>query len=726
MSYDKKKLIKNKNLYYKNPNNKIFLKKFKFKTDHFEQQFQAMSHDRFTSPTNYNVYNSLNHNSQRLFQQPLYPKFFQEQAQINTNFPRDNSNNKKRHQIFEKEPSKEKSIEFGIFEASMTNNNLLKDALAKEIKENIDSVKEDLLESFRKVLDNFRNESIELNQKIENIQEKEHSSDGNLENFDNNLQNIRVKLQDITNIANKIPTKADKSLKPQNKVKENAIIEAIQNKVEDFNSMHKNTKKTLFEQKENIQKYLSEEIQNKNLEKITESRLTIEKTSKVLKDMNKGWEQKTHMIKDQLDRKFKISERKIKFDIENLETNMTFEHESEIFNELDSKMQAKFGELRLQVDEMSNNLIKKLSCQEVERFFSEIQAENLIEPFIREFKELGMNLEEQKRRFVDFKDDLIKLLEVSRQKLVEVMRKKEGVVERRCNGLEKTYNKIADYQVQIDKIGPLIEGLSAFCSKFHDFEGKMFSIDRKIPELKEEIQERAIKIENFMTVIEEMKDTQEHFSSKLDLIWQHFSNLQDRVQNSQEDFFKEIESFHQKPESNKIKTPIKTKENFSKSPFEKRFEDQNILKSPLQKTVIDYQNIKVNEYFSPESFRNNRDMKITSSPVVSLNLNAFSLGKSPLGAEMRALVNQNKTPTLGGDNDNFNNTRWSSFGKVRGISLNYERLSEIGFKNCEETGFQINDEGMVLGVDGKIILDSEGKPIKLLPEYMDFLSHNKY
>jgi len=666
------------------------------------------------------IYSSLNQNIQSFYQQPLYPKFFQE---LPIKKDKDSSFQKRRPLIFDKDfCQREKSVlDFGPFEGSM-NTGLLKEALTKEIKENIDCVKEDLLESFRRVLDNFREESQDLNQEIESIQKKNLDSDEILDNFDIKIHDMRGKLQDITN---KMPQKIEKNPEILDSKK---IPEEIVNKMEkDFIFMQKNIKKSLFEQKENIHNYLTFEVPNKHSEKINDSKQIIEKTSKIMKDMNKGWDQKTLMIKEQLDRKFKVSEKNAKNELEIMEKSLNFENETQVFDELDQKMHNKFKDLRLLVDEMNENLNKKLNCNEIERFCSEMRLDEMFNPFLRDFKDLGFKIQEQKRKFHDFKQDLMDLLEESKQKLKEVLKKKGEILEKKEVNIEKTYSKLQEYQSQIDKFEPLLEGLSGFCQKLLDFELKLGFNEKKIPELKDEIKAKAENMENFLIILDEMKETQDHFSNKLDLIWQKFSNLQEKVQTSSDEFFKEIETFHKPPEilSNKLKTPIKAKFNISKSPLEQ----QNVLKSPLQKP-LDFNNIKVEEYLSPESFRKNenfnKDLKITSSPVMNLNINAFSLGKSPLGAETRALVNQNKIPGHIGDLDNLNlNGRFSSFGgKGKGISMNFERLSDMGFKNCEETGFQINEEGMVMGVDGNVILDSEGNAIRLLPEYMDFLSHN--
>ena len=406
---------------------------------------------------------------------------------------------------------------------------------------------------------------------------------------------------------------------------------------------------------------------------------------------------------------------------------MNFDNEKQVFEELDSRMQAKFKELRVSVDEMTYNIGQKLNCQEVERYCSEMNMDDVFQPFIQEFKELGQKLNEQKRRFIDFKEDLARLIEASEQKLMEIMKKKEELLDKKCGNIEKTYSKLSDYQTQLDKFEPLLEGLSSFCSKFQDFEKNFpgFS-DSKISDMKEEIKGKSENYEKFVSVLDEMKETQEHFTSKLDLIWQKFSHLQEIVHTSHSDFFKQFESLQRNPQKElpKLKTPIKENpDTIPKSPFDRVIE-REIMKSPLSKP-LDFNNIKVQEYLSPESFRNNKDYKITSSPVISLNINAFTVGKSPLGAEIRALVNQNKIQGNNGDIDNLNG-RFSSIGKARGFSTNYERLSDMGFKSCEETGFQINEEGLVLGVDGNVILDSEGNPIKLLPEYVDFLSQNIY
>ena len=704
------------------------------------------------------IYSSLNQNTQRFYQQPLYPKFFQDLPQPESILPKDSSLQKKRHQIFDREASREKSVmDFGPFEGSMTNG-ILKEALTKEIKENIDSVKEDLLESFRRVLDNFRQESEDLNLKIESIEHKNSESDTVLDVFDSKMHDMRGKLKDITN---KLPN-ATNGFERKIHVPEAKIQDEVINKMEqDFTKLHQNIKKSLFDQKENIQKYFSSEIPSKHSEKIVEARQNIEKSMKTMKDMNKGWDQKTNMIKEQLDRKFKVSESNITTELQNLEKTMNFDTETEIFNELEDKMQKKFKELRVLVDEMNDGLVRKLNCQDVERFCSEMNVDEVFGGFLRDFMELGEKLRGQKAKFGEFKLDLNSLIEESKQKLYEILRKKGEVVDRKQVNFEKTYARLQDYQSQLDKFEPLLDGLSGFCQKFKDFEVKIGVKDKKLPELKEEIKNYSKNMENFVSIIEEMRDTQEHFTSKLDIIWSKFTTLQNTVQTSHTEFFTEIENFHKYPDfpakqekfniipenpqknensqffskqfdnkknfeelpTPKLKTPVKSKENIPKSPFE----THKVLKSPLQKP-LDVNSIRVQEYLSPESFRKHenidRDMKITSSPVMNLNINAFALGKSPLGAETRALVNQNKMLGLGGDMDNLNN-RFSSFGgKIRGISMNYERLSDMGFKNCEETGFKINDEGLVMGADGNVILDGEGNPIKLLPEYMDFLSQN--
>ena len=77
-------------------------------------------------------------------------------------------------------------------------------APTKEIKENIYSAKEDFMESFRRVLDNFKQESFKLDQKIESIKQKNLEGDGTLQGFDSKMTIMRGKLKDSTNKIPKI------------------------------------------------------------------------------------------------------------------------------------------------------------------------------------------------------------------------------------------------------------------------------------------------------------------------------------------------------------------------------------------------------------------------------------------------------------------------------------------------------------------------------------------
>lgn len=727
----------------------------------------------------------LNNNTPRQHQ-PLYPKFFQEQALINQNqiniLSLNDEKKKSRHPIFEqesvkarersldikmlsmkgeeilkidqeennrKQSFKDRSMEVIPFENSMISNHFLKEALSKEIKENIDLVKVDLMESFRKILENFKKESFDLDRKIDQIQSNENESDGVLECFDQKIAGIYDKLQDITN---KIPEISEKP--KENPDIQKLFEEKITEKQNEIINVHKNIKKSLYAQKENIGNYLSsKDLTQKHQEKINAVQQNIETSSKSLKELNRGYEQKSFMIKEQLTRKFQVTQKKCSQDLENLDKKISYEKEIDVFNEINAKLDSKFKELRALTDEMMSCLAQKLTNQEVEKFLSEgLCLEEMFQPFLKEYKDLVCKLENHKEKFPVFKEDLKNLLEESQKKLKEIINKKENMVTRKCNAVKKTYEKIGEYHVEIDKLEGLLQGLSSFCEGFHEMQKAIErGNDKKIGDIKEDAHQKKKEFNQLLTTLEEMKDNQEHFSSKLELIWQKFSLLQEKVHLDQIEFFKEIENFNE----NKQKTPIKTEKKPVKSP----------LRSPLQH---EFEDINMQEYLSPDiSQKYTKGMKITRSPVTSLNVNAFTTIKSPLkmesmksplsksplarspleiqennpdmnrrisnnfqfkkspsGMEIRGQVNQIKLQGLSGDNDAING-RWSSIGKNgRFGSINYERLSEIGFKNCEETGFQVNEEGFVMGVDGKILLDSEARPIRLLPEYIDFLSQN--
>ena len=104
-------------------------------------------------------------------------------------------------------------------------------------------------------------------------------------------------------------------------------MNAIKKREQDLTNMHKNIKKTLYDHKENLQKYFSYEFPTKHAEEITEPKQTIKKTVKIMKDMNKG--QKNNMIMDRLDRKFTISEGNVQTELENLDKTMNFSNETD-------------------------------------------------------------------------------------------------------------------------------------------------------------------------------------------------------------------------------------------------------------------------------------------------------------------------------------------------------------------------------------------------------------
>lgn len=63
------------------------------------------------------------------------------------------------------------------------------------------------------------------------------------------------------------------------------------------------------------------------------------------------------------------------------------------------------------------------------------------------------------------------------------------------------------------------------------------------------------------------------------------------------------------------------------------------------------------------------------------------------------------------------------FEKISSISKP-NRLTDLGFGQCEEIGFTVKENGMVESKNGEPIYDSEGNQIQLCPEYIEFLTYN--
>lgn len=743
-------------------------------------------------------YNSLNSNSQRILStntlssQPLYPKFFQEQQAFSLAKTTTNTSIRPRHQIFSKENTKvsqrdrsldpnllltskqiredstdhkenlwgnmsiktennefcgakdykkDKSLEYIPFENSFSNAGL-KEALAKEIKENIDMVKGDLMDSFRNLLETFKKESREMDEKLEFLKNEENSSEKILKGFDENFIGIQDKLQDITNKLPSLPAKNHKNFE------EKQVFEEIMaKKTEEMLGFHKQIRQDLQNHKENLQ---NSSLPTQNQEKLSQAKQIIEKSTKSLQQMNKGFQYKANLVKDQLSRKFHITQHKLIQDMDSLEKSWNYEQELQGFFEMSQKLEEKFIELKALSDQMSQCLSQKLNKEDFERFFEKGPAlQEALSPVFQEFREFSRLLQGETTKFMQFKEEIHEILQGSQQKIAEILAKKEGVVERKVKNFEKAYSKLGDLQGEIDKLEGLLQGLNGFCEKFLDFQKELQSQDSKKLDMKEEIIEKQQKIDDLYGILEEVKDTQEHFSSKLELISQKFKYLQEKTFDSQAHFFKEIESFHENPMKTPCKPAISNPFELNEgllSPEAERLKGVQITRSPVTslnvniletlkspiKSPLEAQSMKSPLKVQEKSKTPNKNPIKLKSPLLKSPLHfendAFLNSKSPLnkgneavnGKELRGMTNQCKLVGLGGDNDMIAG-RWSSIGKSKG---SYERLSEMGFKNCEETGFQVNEEGFVLGIDGQILMDSEAKPIKLLPEYIEFLSHN--